>query len=327
MIYCARLTGAYTQVVPYNQGIGDTLRETIARLDPQQIAVNTSLSDPLSDGLTHGMHRTLLDILSDTPYARRLISAEGIIAALNGRKTPGEVDRIRAAVQETEAIFIKTFDFIRVGMSELEIATFMKAQVVERGLSLGWTAESCPAVNAGLDSPVGHSAPTELRLQPGQLLHFDFGVRKDGFCSDLQRVMYFLAPSETRPPEAVQRGFETVVRAIEAAAAAMKPGVPGLEVDTAARQGVTGAGFPEYPYGTGHQLGRHAHDGGGMLGPLWERYGDLPRRTLEAGQVYTIEPGLMAPGYGYIGLEEDVLVTENGVEFLSSPQVELVIHR
>jgi hypothetical protein len=82
--------GAYTQVIPYHHGIREVLRELIASLDPRQIAINTSLSDPLADGLTHGMHQHLLDILGDTPYAGRLISAEDIIHALVGRKTEGK---------------------------------------------------------------------------------------------------------------------------------------------------------------------------------------------------------------------------------------------
>lgn len=322
-----RRMGVFSRVIGHDKGIHSVLRGEVERIAPRQIAVNTSLSDPLADGLSFGMYQTLLQILEGTPYAERLTSAEGVIGALVGRKTPAEIERIRAAVAETEEIYAEVFAFARVGMTEMEIAQFFKGRLAARGLGFGWAEESCPAVNAGAESPVGHSGPTELRVQPGQIVHFDFGVQKDGYCSDLQRVMYFLREGETTPPEVVLRGFDVVRQAIKAAAEVMRPGVRGAEVDAAARQAIMAAGYLEYPYATGHQMGRHAHDGGGILGPRWEKYGTLPEQVLEAGQVFTIEPGLMVAGYGYIGLEEDVLVTETGVQFLSPPQERIICKR
>ena len=97
--------------------------------------------------------------------------------------------------------------------------------------------------------------------------------------------------------------------------------MPGYEVDAAARQVVVSAGFPEFKHGLGHGLGRAVHDGGTMLGPRWPCYGKTPEQIVEVGNVFTLELGVMTEA-GFVGLEEDVLVTEQGCQFLSSIQRE-----
>jgi Xaa-Pro aminopeptidase len=315
----------YEEIIPYDTAVSGILRETLERLNPRQVAVNFSYNNVHADGLTHAMYLILQDYLKGTPYADRLVSAEPVINALRGRKTSVEVEKISRAVQITEEIYQQTFQFIRVGMTEKEVGAEMHRLMGEKGVGFAWPVESNPAVNSGPDSAVGHAGPTDIQLKPGHLLHFDFGVKYEEYCSDIQRMVYILRPGETEPPAEVQRGFETVRRAIENCRAALRPGVMGKDADAAARKTVMEAGYPEYMYGTGHQLGRVAHDGGAMLGPEWEKYGDSPRQRVEAGNVYTIEPGLAMPGYGYIGLEEDVLVTEAGAEYLGKPQEKLIL--
>ena len=321
----AHRTGAYETIIPYHQSIREELRKVLQDLDPQQVAINYSVNDVHADGLSYGMYQVLRGYLEGTPFLSRLASAEKVIGALRSRKTPEEVRRIKQAVETTRQIYENTFEFARVGMSEKEISAFMLGQVREIGLETAWDEQNCPAVNAGPEAVIGHVGPTGRVIEPGHLVHMDFGVRQNEYCSDIQRVMYFLKEGETSPPEPVLHGFETVVKAIQEAAASMRPGMKGKEVDAIARAVVTGRGYPEYMYGTGHHLGRTVHDGAGMLGPEWERYGETPNYPLETGHVYTIEPGLRVPGYGYIGLEEDVLVTLQGVEFLGEPQTELII--
>ncbi|MBI4730770.1 MAG: aminopeptidase P family protein [Chloroflexi bacterium] len=321
----AKRTGAYDEIIAYDQSIQPDLLRTLDLLAPQQIAVNTSASNPTADGLTHGMYLALAGYLDGTPHAGKLVSAETVIAALRGRKAPVEVERIRRAVETTEEIYRRTFQYIRPGQSEKELADFMHGQMTEFGVTEAWDYDNCPAVNSGPESPVGHAAPTDILLQRGHLVHFDFGVRQEEYCSDIQRMVYLLRPGEKEPPEEVRKGFEIIVRAIQETIRVLRPGMKGADVDAVARSIVTGAGYPEYQYGTGHQLGRNAHDGGAFLGPRWERYGNSPEMLVEAGHVYTIEPGLAVPGYGYVGLEEDVLVTDNGAEPLSQVQKELIL--
>lgn len=321
----AQATGAYPVVLAYDQSPAPELLRVLGELDPAQIAINYSLDDVLADGLGHGLYRVLLGYLEDTPYAGRLLSAQGIIGLLRGRKSPEEIARIRTAVATTAEVYEHTFDAVEPGMTEIEIGNLMAAQMEALGVEPAWHAGHCPTVNAGASSPVGHVERGAHAVARGQLLHFDFGVRQRGYCADIQRTVYFLAPGESAPPEPVQRAFDTVVGAIGAAVNAMRPGVLGKEVDAVARRLVMDGGYPEYKHATGHQVGRLAHDGGAILGPDWERYGDTPNRPLEAGHVYAVELGVQVEGRGYVGLEENVLVTSAGAEYLSTPQQELIL--
>jgi len=145
------------------------------------------------------------------------------------------------------------------------------------------------------------------------------------YCSDIQRMVYILDLGEKHPPEVIQRGFETMVVSIQDTVAAIKPGMLGKEIDAIARKIITDAGYTEFMHATGHHLGRLAHDGAGILGPEWERYGDTPNYPIEAGHVYTVEPSLVIPGYGILSLEEDILVKDNGAVFMSEPQLEMIL--
>jgi Xaa-Pro aminopeptidase len=318
--------GGY-DVIGYDESIKPSLVETIERLGPHSIALNFSRSDPAADGLTHGLWLELQETFAGTPFADRFRSSEAIVNALRGRKSSGEVDRIREAVRETEEIFDVVTASLRPDLSELEIADVMHGEIAGRGLGYAWVRDHCPAVNAGPDKEVGHAPPGELRTRRGELLHVDFGVSRDGYTSDLQRVWYFLEDGETAPPGEVQRAWAALRSSIDAGVAALRPGVAGWEVDAAARSSLVDAGYPEPMHALGHQLGRSAHDGGTTLAPRWDRYGAAPHGLVEVGNVFTVEYGAAVPGRGYIGLEEDLVVTADGVEWLSTPQRELWLVR
>ncbi len=317
----------FNTLVGYDTAGSGPLRDAIGRLSPDQIAVNTSRNNVHADGLTHALYEILREHLKDTPYADRLISAEPIINALRGRKTPAELERIRKAVEITDEIYKRTFAFIKLGMTEREIGEYMHKLADEYNVGLAWPEENCPAVNSGPNSSVGHSGPTDIKVERGHLIHFDFGVKYEDYCSDIQRMVYVLREGETEAPPEVQRGFITIRTAIEKSREAMQAGVTGSSIDIISREIVVDSGYPEYQHALGHQLGRVAHDGGALLGPLWEKYGDSPNQKLEVGQIYTIEPALPVPNFGHIGLEEDVVMTHQGAQYIGEPQREIVLIR
>lgn len=319
-----RRQGLFDEVIPYTQSMQSVLLEVLDRFQPATIGVDYSKSDVSADGLTYGMWLTLQEYLKGTPYAGRLVSAENFVEALRGRKMPGELALMRKAIGVSAEIFDAVTAWLRPGLSEKEIHAFVTQQVKQRGIETAWDAEHCPGLNAGPNSPWGHFGASDEVTRPGETLNMDFGVKVDGFCSDNQRVWYFLRPGETRAPAEVQRIFDTVRGAIQTAADFVRPGLQGWEVDAVARKFITDAGYPEYPHALGHAVGRYAHDGGVGFYPRWERYGDKPYGRIAAGQVFTLELGIRSP-FGYISLEEEILVTETGSEWLWPPQTELIL--
>jgi Xaa-Pro aminopeptidase len=315
--------GAYTSVTPYDESIKPALLDAVTRLDPRKVALNYSEGDPAADGLSHGMYLDLLATLRGTPYAERFISAERLVSSLRGRKSETEVSLISAAIATTEEMYRQLGLTLGLGQHERDIAARLHAMQHERGLGTAWEEAYCPTVHAGPDSAVGHTMPGDHVTRRGHLLHMDYGVKQDGFCSDLQRMWYFLDEGESAPPDDVRRAWDACWGAIDAAAAALKPGAVGWEVDRASRNYLTAQGYEEYRHAVGHHLGRAVHDGSTLLGPRWDRYGDTHNGIVEVGNVFTLELGVAVPGRGYIGLEEDVLVTQTGIEWLSTPQRDL----
>jgi Xaa-Pro aminopeptidase len=318
-----RASGLYTDVMTYNQGIGETLRSVLAELDPQTIGLNFSKSNVAADGLTYGMFLQLQEHLGATPYAKRMQSADALVSRVRGRKTRTEAERIRAAIATTMYLFDEVTPLVAPGVSERSLYDFMQKRVSDLGLGYAWEPAGNPIVNVGPQSPVGHGPPTtDIRIETGHLVHMDFGVKQNEYCSDIQRMWYVRRPGEGDAPVALRHACDAIVKTIVEGAQALKPGVPGWQVDRRAREVITAAGFPEYQHAFGHQLGRTAHDGSTLLGPCWERYGETPYGLVEPGQVYTLELGVQTEA-GMLALEEDVIVTESGCEFLEEPQTSL----
>lgn len=318
-----RNTGAYDRLIGYHEGIGEPLRAFLRETNPRQIAINYSQGDVAADGLSHGMFLVLQDLLEDTPFRDRLISAERLVAALRGRKSPEEVARVREAVHTTEALFDEVEQFVQPGMTQRQIAAFVHRRIDEMGLGYAWDKPYNPIVTCGPDSAIGHAAPGDVVLEVGHTLHMDLGVKQNDYCSDLQRMWYVPQDGETQAPADVQHAFDAVYGALKAGEAALKPGVPGWKVDEAARAFVVDAGYDEYMHGFGHLLGRVAHDGATVLAPRWERYQGICELRVEVGNIFTLELHVVVPQRGIMSLEEDVLVTADGIEYLSSPQTEL----
>jgi Xaa-Pro aminopeptidase len=314
-------SGIYQSIISYREDIDQEILRVFERLDPKSIAINYSRSSVSADGLTHGMYLLLQSYLQNTPYLERLISAEQVIFKLRGRKTETEIKCLKNAAEIADQCWQMSLPDIETGLSEIAISEILIKNLKKLGAEISFP----PIVNAGSKTAPGHGSPTKAVLEPGDLLHVDFGALVSGYCSDIQRLAYFRHQNETSTPDALKAAFDKIKTIVDATSREYKTGAIGWEIDAIARKMLQEDDYEEYNHALGHQIGREVHDGSAAVGPKWKRYGQTTSIPLERNNTFTVELGVEVPGTGYVSLEEDLVVTDQGGVFLGPRQTELII--
>ena len=240
-----------------------------------------------------------------------LLPAQGLLDALRESKDEEEIESLTRAQRISEAALEETLAIIRPGMSEKELA----AELVYRMLRHGSEGNSfAPIVVSGPNTSLPHGVPGERLLQNGDFITMDFGSLYNGYCSDMTRTVALGSATDE-----MRRVYETVLEAQLAGIAAARAGVPGKDIDGAARAVIQREGYgPYFGHGFGHSVGLDIHEkpnaGPGVETPM------------PVGAVVTAEPGIYLPGRFGVRIEDMMIIREGGAEVITkAPKMELII--
>ena len=313
--------------IPRGEPIWPSVVALFERHEPEAVAINRG-GGPISDGLSSTQYERMQAGLGD--WMSRTRSSAELVSEWLSVKTPGEVDVLRRAAGLTAQWQVEAYAAAFGGVTtDRDIADFLEARMAQAGVGDAWAPDQNPAVNSGRDR--GHSHPTDRVLQPGDFIQTDFGIRVGELVTDIQRFAYVLASGETEaPPEALAR-WEAAKRGRDAAFQAMRPGVRGVDVDRAQRAAMRASGSLPVMWSTGHPVGYWAHDAGPSLG------GGQEGRTPSERQLAVLRPGMTFAFDGFhswpladgetktISVEEMVVITDDGAEWLTPPQQDLIL--
>ena len=229
---------------------------------------------------------------------------------IRAQKDTYEIEAIRQAIQLSQEALSATIEQAGVGMTERQIADILSDEMARRG-SEGHAFG--PIVLTGEKSALPHGDTGDRALGNNEMLLIDYGGIVDGYPADITRTFFFGHPSDE-----FLAIYNAVYNANEAARKLSAPGVSCGDIDQAARDTIKEAGYGDYfTHRTGHGLGLEVHE----LPNISEGNDTL----LEPGHVYTIEPGIYLPQLGGVRIEDDMVVTESGVESLTDYPRELAI--
>ncbi|MEO8563696.1 MAG: Xaa-Pro peptidase family protein [bacterium] len=230
----------------------------------------------------------------------RLVDGADAFETLRVVKSPDEIVRMRRAIAITEDAIAATFDQLRVGMRDVDVARLLSEEHAKRGIEGGGL------VQFGPQSALPHGGTTRATLTPDTVVLIDAGGEFQGYTSDITRTRWF----GERVPAKLREIYDVVHDAQSAAMARVRPGVPCQEIDRAARAVVTRAGYGAYfTHRLGHGMGMDEHE------PAYMVEGNT--RPLEPGFVFSVEPGIYLPNEFGVRIEDDFSCTASGGELLS----------
>ncbi|GMR10383.1 MAG: aminopeptidase P family protein [Anaerolineae bacterium] len=239
-----------------------------------------------------------LDLLQVAVPRATFVSSDGAISALRIQKDPAEIAAMQRAAEIAEAALEETLSLIKVGMTELELASELTMQLLQAGSEPEFPFS--PIVASGPNAALPHAVPSDRALAEGDSLILDWGAVHQGYVSDITRTFFV-----GKAPDELSQVHEIVQQANAAGRAAAQPGATCGGVDLAARSEIERAGYSEYfLHRTGHGIGLEAHE------PPFIREGE--KTVLKAGMTFTVEPGVYLRGRGGVRVEDDVAVTEEG---------------
>lgn len=240
-----------------------------------------------------------------------ILPADALLNSLRIQKTFTEVQLIRKAVKIAEQALLATLPTIQTGVTEAQIAFELTINLLRAGSNGGSSFE--PIVAAGPNGANPHASISDRPLQNGDLLIIDWGANYHDYISDLTRTFAIGSVDEE-----LSRIVEVVHQANAAGRSASKPGISAGSVDQATRAVIQSAGYGDYfIHRTGHGIGMEVHEP-----PYIFAENDL---ILSPGMAYTIEPGIYLPGRGGVRIEDNIVITTQGCDVLSSLPRELIL--
>lgn len=288
------------QVIQHDTKATDTIRKWLHDLNVRRLGIE-------QNDVTYGTYLTWHQEFGDF----ELVPTKHVVESARAIKDDTELNMMRKATAIADAAFAHIITLMKPGMKERDVAAELEYFIRMNGA----TSSAFPMIIAsGERSALPHGYASDRRLQNNEFVTMDFGAQCEGYLSDLTRTVFLGTPS-TKHEEVYNIVLEANLETLKK----LKPGMNGIEADALGRDIIKKHGYGDnFGHGLGHGVGLEIHEA--------ERFSvDSAETVMKPGMVMTVEPGIYIPGLFGVRIEDDIVITETGIELLTKSPKELIL--